>query len=113
MNGIIHDRTDPAMTAINSRQRWVTLMPFMVIRRLGILIALRRILKATVNQLAQIFTGSSRWCQLDCRICTEPGVSFCFLALIDYVVRFQLLDHEVSLLLLVKGHHCGIRVQGR
>ena len=89
-------------------------MPLMVIRRLGVLIALWGMLMATVNQLVQVFVASSRWSQLDCRVCTEPGVSVCFLlALIDGVVRFHLLNHKVSLLLLVKGRRCRrVRVQG-
>ena len=68
---------------------------------------------AAVNQLVQVYAGSSRWCQLDCSVCAEPGVSIGFLALIDSVVGLQLLDHEVSLLLLVEGRRHRVRVQGR
>ena len=92
----------------------MALMPFMVERRLGILIALRRgLMAAAINQLVQVFACSSRWCQLDCCVCAETSVFVCFLAPVDSVVGLQLLVDEASLLLLVECSRCLVRIQGR
>ena len=89
-------------------------MPLMVKWSFGELIAQWRMLMAAVGQLVQVLAGFSSLCQLDCSVCSESSVSIrCFLVLlIDGVVRFQLLDHKISLLFLLQGRSRGVRVQG-